>query len=88
MIIINRFMKYERILLLLGYPWAIFIQNLGGWVNTLEVNFFFWTVVFFWKNCHFCPFIQIMKTSFPVHNSIHNAIHIFRTRFVNAPIVL
>ena len=43
---INCFMQYERILLLLGYPWAIFVQNLGGWVNTLEVSFFFGPGVF------------------------------------------
>ena len=43
--IINGFMKYECILLLLGYPWAIFVPNLGAWVNTLEVSFFFWTGV-------------------------------------------
>ena len=36
----NRFMKYERILLLLGYPWAMFVQNWGGWVTTLGVSFF------------------------------------------------
>ena len=46
---INRFMKYERIVLLLGYPWAIFVPNLGGWVNDLEVNFFLWTGGFFDK---------------------------------------
>ena len=41
--IINCFMKDQRILLLLGYPWAIFVQNFAGRVKTLEVIFFLWT---------------------------------------------
>ena len=48
-------MKYERILLLLGYPWAIFDQNLGGWVNTLEVSFYLWTGFFFLEKLPFLP---------------------------------
>ena len=26
-----------------AYPWANFVQNYGGWVNTLEVSVFLWT---------------------------------------------
>ena len=73
--IINRLMKYDCILLLLGYPWAIFVQNLGGWVNTLEVNFFLSTGGSFGKIAIFAILLQIMKTSSPFHNSIHNSIH-------------
>ena len=73
----TRFMKYERILLLLGYPWAIFFQNLGGWVNNLQVSFILWTGGLLDK-LPFLPaseLLQFMKTSSLVQNSIHNSIH-------------
>ena len=40
--IISCFMKKELIVILLAYSWAIFVQNSGGWVSTLEVRFFLW----------------------------------------------
>ena len=65
--------RYERILLLLGYRWAIFVQNWGGWVNALEGSFFCRFLWVFLKNCDFFLFLKIMKTSSPVHNSVHNS---------------
>ena len=39
--IVNRCMKYERISLLLGYPWAIFCSKLGGLGQHPRGEFFF-----------------------------------------------
>ena len=66
--IIKCFKVFHEVLLL-GYPWANSAQTLGGWVNTPEVSFFWWTRGFFVKTCHFCQLLQNMKTSFFVHNS-------------------
>ena len=58
-------MKNERVLLLLGYPWAIANQNLGDWVITLEVRFFCGLAIFC-KTWHFFHFMQKMKTPYQI----------------------
>ena len=58
-------MKYEHILLLLGYPWGIFVQKWGGWVNTLEVSFFLVDRGFFLKKLPFLPVFENYENILP-----------------------
>ena len=50
-------------------------SKLGGLGQRSQGEAFLVDRGFFVKTCHFCQFLQIMKTSSPVHNSVLNSVH-------------